>query len=147
MTLREFSRKVIDFYPLMLREFARRGDGELLSDSMTMPQMVALHYLEGKTRVAMKEFARNMMIRMSSATVLADRLIAQGMAKRERGDKDRRVVWVAITPKGKKRLTRIVRRKQIVIEEIFGRLSRRERAQYLKIIMKIQSYLRASHEA
>jgi len=72
---------------------------------------------------------------------MIDRLYHLGMIKREFDSKDRRVIKIILTPKGKKVLdnTKVSRKK--AIEEVFSGLSAKERQSYLNIIKKVKNIM------
>ena len=140
-TLSEFSRKVVEVMPLMVREFAKREDHELMRGTISCPQMVTLDLVSRKKRVTMTEVARILSIKTSSASVLVDRLIRQKMLQRKHDDKDRRVVWISATPKGRKVVSQIIRQKRQSIQAVFGPLTEKERRQYLSVLLKVKSHL------
>ena len=143
--LDQFSRQIVQIMPLMFREFAKREDNELTRGKISFPQMVALDYAAHHPKVTMTELSKVLSIRLSSTTVLVDRLIREKMLRRERDEKDRRLVWVMVTPRGKKVISQIMEQKRRSIKDIFGVLSGRERDQYLSMISKVYSHLRESH--
>jgi DNA-binding MarR family transcriptional regulator len=57
--------------------------------------------------VKISEIADRMITRDPDVTRLVDRLIRQGLVRRERGEEDRRVVLVEITPAGLAMLARL----------------------------------------
>ena len=145
MQLDEFSQKIIDFVPLMLREFTRRSRG-VESLSLTVPQMVALHCMADRQAVTMKELAAAMRTRGSSSTVLVDRLIAQGFARRKRDASDRRVVRVAITKKGKDRLKKCENIRRQIVKDLYGKLTKQEREDYIRILTKVAGEIKKFYE-
>ncbi len=140
-SLHQFSREVTEIMPFLLREFVKREKNELATGRISFPQMVALDLLAQRTRVKMSEIAHALSVQLSTATPLVDRLIRAGMAARSRDDKDRRLVWVTVTTKGRKVLNNILREKQASIRAIFGALTEEERAQYLCVLKKVRCHL------
>lgn len=137
--IHHFSRQVVEILPLLFREFSRREDNELTRGKITFPQMVTLDHVGRRGEVQMNELSKLHSVRKSSVTVLVNRLISQKMLKRRHDLKDRRVVWVSITPKGKKVVAQILNQKRKSIEAIFNVLTAQERAQYLSTLLKIKS--------
>ncbi len=144
--LDRFSRELVQIMPLMFREFAKREDNELTRGKISLPQMIALDYASHHPKVTMTDLSKVLSIQLSSTTVLVDRLIRQKMLTRERDDQDRRLVWVAVTPKGKKVISQILEQKRRSIKDIFGLLTDRERDQYLGMISKVYGHLKKEHE-
>ena len=139
--LKKFSHQVVEVMPLMFREFSKREGNELTRGRISFPQMVALDYASTHPTVKMTELAKVLSVKMSSATVLVDRLIEQGLLSRARDESDRRVVRVSITAKGKKIINKIMTEKRHSIEEIFRPLSFKEREQYLVLLKKVKEGL------
>ncbi len=136
-----FSSQVVEIMPLIMREFIKREDNDLSRGKISFPQMVTLDYILKKTRVTMTELSKLLSIKLSSTTVLVDRLVRAGLLTRRHDDQDRRIVWVSITPKGKKVVTQILRQKRRSIASIFSGLTDAERARYLTILLKVKSHL------
>ena len=139
--LENFSRQVVDTMPFLLREMARREDNELTRGTISFPQMVALHYALHHPAVKMTEMARVLSTRRSSASTLIDRLVRSQLMSRTHDEKDRRIVWVSLTPKGKKTLLQILEQKKKSMKVIFGVLTPRERRQYLSALLKVRAHL------
>ncbi len=136
-SLQDFSRQVVEIMPQVYREFARRGDNELMTGKISFPQMVALQCVSRRSCANMKCIASNLGIKMSSASTLIDRLIREKMLKRHHDLKDRRIVWITMTPKGARVINHILSQKQRSTREIFSVLTEKERERYLKILKKV----------
>lgn len=141
--MEEFTRQITEFLPYLLREMMRRERSEMTRGNVSLPQMLTIDLLSRKERVKMKELAEFLSIKMSSATALVDRLIRQKILKRSRDEKDRRIVWVRATERGKKVIEEIYREKRKSVASIFGTLSEKDRSQHLRIITKIKLNLSA----
>ncbi len=143
--LDRFSRELVQIMPLMFREFAKRETNPLTRGQISFPQMVALDYASRHSKVKMTDLSKVLSIQLSSTTVLVDRLIREKMLSRDRDEKDRRVVWVSATPKGRKVVAQIVGQKRRSLREIFSVLTAGEREQYLAMITKVFNHLKQSH--
>jgi MarR family transcriptional regulator, organic hydroperoxide resistance regulator len=79
------------------------------SEGISQSQYNILRILRGARPKALKisEIADRMITRDPDVTRLVDRLIKQGLVRRERGEEDRRVVLVEITPAGLGMLARL----------------------------------------
>ena len=62
-SLSQFSRQVVEIFPLFIREFAKRENHELSRGIISLPQMVALDYVSRKSRVTMSEIAKTLAIK------------------------------------------------------------------------------------
>ncbi len=87
-----------------------RGINAMLRDyDLTLPQYNVLRILRGAgpEGLPLMTVARRMLVRFPNVTRLTDRLETEGLMRRERSTKDRRVVRAYITREGLKVLARI----------------------------------------
>ena len=140
-SLDEFYKKMDDLMPNLIREFARRGADELTKGLITVPQMLILEILNKKDECIMSELAEALSITTSAATGLIDRMIKLNLVTRLRGEKDRRIVKVDITGKGKNTIAGIIEQRRRMIADTFGKLSKKEREKYLEIMEKVYRIL------
>jgi len=89
----------------------------------------------------MNEAASHLEISRPAATGLIDRLTTQGLAVREYDEKDRRVIKVKISLKGKKIVANIWDQKRRSYKKIFSQISAQERKQYIQIMEKVANVL------
>ena len=141
MDINRFSQRMIALLPQMLRGFARRESNYLSRGKITIPQLGALEYLSTRRESPMNELARHLGVTRPAATGLVDRLIIQGLVHRQGDPRDRRVVRVGLTPKGRRVLDNIWSQKQRMIQQVFGRISPASRAQYLATLQRVVEIL------
>ncbi len=136
-----FGQRMITLLPQLIRGFARRESNYLSRGKITLPQLWVMEHLTRRKDCPMNELASFLRISRPSATGLVDRLIAQGLVAREGDRKDRRVVRVNLTPKGRKILTNIWEQKRRMLVDVFGRISAQDRARYLAILERVVEVL------
>ena len=85
------------------------------------------------------EIGDRMITRVPDITRLVDRLEADGLVKRRRCEEDRRVVWVAITPKGLKMLDEMDGPLNRLHREQFSRMTREECIELSRLLVKARS--------
>ena len=90
-----------NLFPDIIEGMSFKVVQELAELKITLAQFQALSLLAEKKGYIMSELARGMSQSFSATTGIVDRLIRDGLARRERDKKDRRVVRVFITSKGK----------------------------------------------
>lgn len=83
------------------------------------------------------QIRERMLDKMSDTSRIVDRLVVKGLAKKTLCKKDRRLVDVTITEKGKKLLEKLDGR-QPEMDDIFGNLSVNEAAQLNTLLNKIR---------
>ena len=85
------------------------------------------------------EIGDRMITRVPDITRLVDRLEADGLVRRRRCEEDRRVVWVAITPKGLKLLDEMEEPLKRLHQEQFGHMAREECVELSRLLVKARS--------
>ena len=140
-SLDEFYKRMDDLMPNLIRESIKRGADEVTKGLITVPQMLILEVLNKKDKCIMSELAEALSITTSAATGLIDRMIKLNLVTRLRGEKDRRIVKVNITRKGKNTVARIIEQRRRMIADTFGKLSKKEREKYLEIMEKVYRVL------
>ena len=89
----------------------------------------------------MSDIANLLSVSMSGVTGLVDRMIKNRLLKRNRSKKDRRIVEITITPRGKKVARSVMQQQYKMIKKMFGKISRDERRKYLNILEKVHKQL------
>ncbi len=136
LSLNKFADELMQIMPLMFREFARREDNALARGKISCPQMVAMGLAAERSEVTVGEIARVLSSEKSSVSVLLERLVREKLMRRRHDVKDRRLVWMSLTPKGRKVIDQIMDQKRMSVKAIFGKISAGERTQYLTILKK-----------
>ena len=141
MDIDHFGQRMIALLPQMLRGFARRESNYLSRGKITIPQLGALEYLSSRRESPMNELARHLGVTRPAVTGLVDRLIAQGLVNRQGDRRDRRVVRINLTPKGRRVLDNIWSQKRRMIQQVFVQLSPADRSQYLATLERVVEIL------
>ena len=136
--LTKFAKQLMSILPDIHRELSRAPKNEFSLGEISLPQMTILGYLSQKKTCAMGDIAKLLSVSMSAATGLSDRMIKNKLVKRHRGVKDRRIVWITITARGKRVDKSIKRFKYNLIKRLFKKISKDERRKYLDIIGKVR---------
>ena len=100
-----------------------RGMGSVFSAS----QLKALIAFREDKEYSMSELSRNAQVKSSTITDMIDSLEKEGIAERIRDARDRRVVKVRLTPKGKKLRRDFSERRLKETKAIFSKLSDEDR--------------------
>ncbi|BAD41412.1 MarR family winged helix-turn-helix transcriptional regulator [Symbiobacterium thermophilum] len=101
---------------------------------MSMSQMIVLKALKARGPLQVTEVANELTVTLSAATGLVDRLVKAGFAERERDQRDRRVVWVRITPEGEQALEAAIQRRRAAFREMVKNLTEAELEQLCDIL-------------
>jgi len=73
---------------------------------ITGPQLWALHTISGSEKLSLGELSKKMYLHPSTISGVIDRLEKKAYVIRDRGERDRRIVKVQLTPKGKRLVKR-----------------------------------------
>ena len=143
--LEDFAEKLTRVLPFFIREFTRRQSIELYKGKITVQQFVALSflsYISTDKGATMSEIAKSLHVTMPAATGVVDRLIRDSYCLRGTDPVDRRVIRVKITPGGDRIVKKIyIHRKEMIIR-IFGKLTKHDRDEYLRIFTRVGEILK-----
>lgn len=104
------------------------GDRGWAEVDLTMSQLKFLFLLVTTGGATMSQLARGLRMTLSTATGVADRLTAQGLARRDSDPSDRRLVWLYPTEAGLALVDRLIQAGQDQFSLIAGRLNVEELA-------------------
>jgi DNA-binding MarR family transcriptional regulator len=141
-----FSDEVLRIMPSLMRNMDRKQSDALLKGQITIPQFLALDLIDRKGSLKMKEIAEFINVSLPAATGLVNRLFNHDLVKRETSSKDRRIIKILLSNKGKTLIHKVRIARKRDIEDIFGQLTDRERAEYLDILKKVMRILSARKE-
>ncbi|MVP02310.1 MarR family winged helix-turn-helix transcriptional regulator [Paenibacillus lutrae] len=94
-----------------------------LAPTITEGQLHVLEVLEAHGTMKPSDFIEYLTTTPAAVTTLLDRMERAGLITRSRDEKDRRVVWVVSTDKGKAERDRGLQIRQEVLESYLGRIS------------------------
>ena len=135
--VKEFAERLTELLPVLMRGLSQYDRTYFLQQRITVPQIFALEYLYRQGGSTMRALADAMRVGESTVTGLVDRMVALHLVRRERSRKDRRVVHVTLSPRGRSTIRGMILEKRRSIERIYGKLTSHERARYLEIINKL----------
>lgn len=137
MDLNIFSKKLSSIMPDLMRQFLKRQSGALVRGNISVPQMAIMQLLLKEKICTMTNISEHLGITMAAATGLIDRLVSAKLVQRSGHLKDRRIVNITLTEKGKAIVQDARRQMEKVTEDVFGRLTGEERKNYLHIVEKL----------
>lgn len=104
-------------------------------DEITDTQYVVLRALR-KAPCNTSFLAHMLGVTLSAVTALINRLHRMDFVSRERQEKDRRQVWISITPKGLQVLKDVEERRNLLLAVYLSRVPEEEREQLLELLKK-----------
>jgi DNA-binding MarR family transcriptional regulator len=137
LSLEAFADRAMELFSQLSRGMIRHETNYLSKGVITLPQVWVLRYLSRQRECSMRELADYMKMGVSSVTGMVDRLVKQGLANRRRTEKDRRLVYVDLTAKGRKIVKEILGERRETTLNLFESLSAEERSIYLCILEKL----------
>jgi len=127
--------------PAFLGAMVRRERNAVSQGIITLPQFLGLSFLRKNPDSPVKAFADTLGLKPSSASGLIDRMVHNGLIRREHSKTDRRMVLLTLKAKGERMVDEITEQKQQSVAELFAPLSAEERTTYLKLMQKVVNRL------
>ena len=137
LSLEAFADRAMELFSQLSRGMIRHETNYLSKGVITLPQVWVMRFLSRQRECSMRELADYMKMGFSSVTGMVDRLVKQGLANRRRTEKDRRLVYVDLTAKGRKIVKEILGERRETTLNLFESLSAEERSIYLCILEKL----------
>jgi DNA-binding MarR family transcriptional regulator len=119
------------------KELARRAD-------LTGPQLTVVKMLEQIGELSLSELSERIRAQNSTVTGIIDRMEREGLVVRERSKEDRRVVYIRLTPKGKKLAEDVPIETWQIFRDALDSLSQAEVKDLVKILGKLARRVRQS---
>jgi len=104
-------------------------------DEITDTQFIVLRSLR-KAPCNTSFLAHMLGVTLSAVTALINRLHKMGLVTRERQEKDRRQVWITITPKGLQVLNDVEEKRNLLLALYLARVPENEREQLLHLLQQ-----------
>lgn len=139
----DFVDKVSQIMPVITREFFKHQTEQFYKMKITLPQFAILQTLHKQGQSRMTDLARLLNVTTAAMTGIADRLVRDGYARRNRDPEDRRIVKISLTNKGSKIVKSLIEKQREMMIRIFGVISQAEREEYLKILIRVRDGLKA----
>ena len=120
-------------YLTFLRDFSRVYTQQIMegnipqNSDLKLSQLKALYAFRDKDCITMKEFAMNLGVKFPNMTMIVDGLEHEGIVDRERGQEDRRKVYVSLTNRGKEIRNSFLAQRGRIAEDIFANITEQER--------------------
>lgn len=115
----------------------------------TLPRFDVLAQLDAvshdpEPHLTMSELSRRLMVTNGNLTSLVERLVQEGLIKREQAPGDKRTQIVRLTSAGKKSFDAMTPEHQRWIDDLFGGLSVSDRRQLFELLGKLKSSVQDS---
>lgn len=145
--LEAFIEEVSQIMPRVLQGIFRRQKTDLLSrGEISLPQFMLMLVLYRKGFMKMKDIAHQLNVSLPATTGMVNRMVRDGRVRRIPDEKDRRVVYIGITARGKQVVNTVRTQRKRLFAEVFSNISQTERMQYLKVLRKVAKYIQLHEE-
>ena len=105
--------------------------------SVTLPQFDVLAELDRAGQpLTMSQLSKQLMVSNGNVTGVIDRLEKTGFAKRVRGEHDRRIQYIELTPKGRKEFDKIAAQHERWLADLLADLSLTEMSKLQDLLLK-----------
>ncbi len=139
--LKKFVVQVVDVLPQVIRGFLRTQGNALSRGQITLAQYFVLDAVDRQGALRMGELAAELAVSLPAMSGMVNRMYKMKLVKRIFPEKDRRIIKIDLTAGGKNILKTIREQRQAGYRKIFGKLSQKDRQEYLRIITKMRDIL------
>ena len=146
LTLSEFADRMMEIIPVLAGEFLKRQTSELFKGEITIQQFFVLEYITHKGQSRMTDMAHYMKVSTAAMTGVIERLVRAGYVFRLSEPRDRRIIKIAVLPKGSKLVDKFNRERRQMIMDLFGKLTQKEREDYLRIVTRLRDAIEKSEK-
>ncbi len=137
-SIEEFVEEVAHVLPKVIRWFHLNRANALTKARLNPAQFFVLDIICELGAQTMSQLARQLLVSTPAVTRMVDKLYADKIVERIYGKKDRRVIRIDITAKGKKIVSNFRLQRKQVLTDIFSQLCEKDRQDYLRIMLKMQ---------
>lgn len=140
----EIEKQIVEVRNLFVRIFNKmiKSGKKIVEWPISSAQLKALSAFHEDREYSMGELSRNALVTMPSMTEMVDRLEAEGVLERVRDSRDRRVVKVHLTAKGKQLHKSFIDGRKQDMFKVFGRLDRMDRDELVQALKKVSTILK-----
>ncbi|WP_053360514.1 MarR family transcriptional regulator [Bacillus sp. FJAT-27251] len=114
---------------------------EEISSDLTNDQHYTLRYIHNIGSCTSSDLAEEFEVNKSAITAIINRLFERGLIQRTRDEKDRRVVYLALTPKGKELFLKTEERIANLVESFITSFEQEEIEQFINTYEKLNQIL------
>jgi len=141
--LQDFEREIMEVKDFYIEFFKKTlvMNGRGTGFDFTLSEMKALTAFRGDRDYTMGELSKNAQVTMPSMTEMIDKLEQKEMVERYRDERDRRVVKVRLTDKGKQLRKEFMQKRLQDMKEIFGKLNRNEQEDLIASLRRARQIL------
>jgi DNA-binding MarR family transcriptional regulator len=138
------TREIVNGLRRIVRAVELYSQDVLKTFGLTGPQLWALKTLKRQGPLATSALAEALAVQPSTLSILVDRLERRALVRRVRSRADRRIVEIALTPKGRELAARAPEPAQGRLLHGLARLTPREQASILRAVQRLVAMMEAT---
>ncbi len=135
-----YMHEVNGYLSELFSDMAKNSIG-IMGMPINVSQLKAMSAFNQDTKYSMGELCKLTQVKMPSMTEVADKLEAEGMFKRVRDKKDRRVVRIHLTKQGMAMHDKIMATRNENLKSVFGELNEKEQTMLLNSLKNVANIL------
>lgn len=143
LSLGEFSKRYLNIMSDIMRKAIRSQDDAFIRGRLSLPQFLVLYSVNRHGPQKMSFLAKDIAVSLPAMSALTNRLYRQGLIRRVYDQKDRRVIKIDLTSRGKGLIQGIIQKRYKMISNIFSTIKPEEREAFLKILIKIHNFYKS----
>ncbi|MDQ8734167.1 MarR family transcriptional regulator [Paenibacillus sp. LHD-38] len=117
---------------------------ELMPDDLTVDQFSTLRYLRSREKSTSSELADIFCVGKSSITAIITRLFDKNLIQRLPDEKDRRVIYLALTQEGKQVCDRMEDKIQVLLAKYIDRFEEQEALTFIETFERLANEMMQS---
>jgi MarR family 2-MHQ and catechol resistance regulon transcriptional repressor len=115
----------------------RHSRASVASFGLSTTEFAVLDVLHHKGELAVCEVRRRLLVESSSMTYVVDKLVAGGLVARRPSRRDRRVILLALTSRGRELVKRVLPRHAARMRHAVGALSPSDQARAVRLLRRL----------
>ncbi len=133
----QYVEEVVLVLPKVIRWFHVNRANSLIKAQLNQAQFFVLDIIYDSGVQKMSQLSKQLFVSLPAVTRIVEKLFTEKMVERIYGKKDRRVIEIDITAKGKKIVTEFRKQRKQAFRDIFSKLCEKDRQDYLRILCKL----------
>ena len=138
---------ILETFVFLYTESRRATKDVAREHGLTGPQVTVLKLLEGVGDLSLSELSERIQARNSTITGIVDRMQRDGLVKRRRSERDRRVIEIVLTERGVQLAKAIPVQPMEMFASALRSLNRDDRESLRRILRAMSDHVRAIQDA
>ncbi|MCL1991230.1 MAG: MarR family transcriptional regulator [Defluviitaleaceae bacterium] len=123
MNDQELALKLLIVLSKSCASVAKVAETDIKRYGLNITEFAVLELLYHKGDIPIQKLASKMILASGSMTYVVDKLLSKGFITKETCEKDRRVTYACISPRGKEKIATVFPSHQLAIAELFTHLT------------------------